>query len=118
MVGKSHVRKLSVILMMLLSAHLAHATRDAPADGEWISFGVPTRLNVGTQGHFYMLGSDQGACNGTTPTYFRVDMSKDHWKEFYAMVLYASAQGKSLECVVVSGCGTSEVWVEYCTMVL
>jgi hypothetical protein len=71
---------------------------------------------LGTEGSFYMTASDQGACSGTTPTYFRVDTSEDHRKEFYAMILYAAAQQKSLECVVASGCGTTHVWIEYCTM--
>lgn len=104
-------------ILAFLAAVPAHAGRDAPANGEWIGFGVPNRLNVGTVGHFYMLGSDHGACSGTTPTYFRVDMTKPYFKEFYALVIYASAQQKPMECVVVSGCGTSEVWVEYCTAV-
>jgi hypothetical protein len=105
-------------VIAFLATAPAHAGRDASANGGWIGFGVPKRLQVGTLGHFYMVGSDQGACNNITPNFFRLDMTKPHWKEFYALVLYASAQEKPLECVVVSGCGTPEVWVEYCTVAL
>ena len=45
----------------LVVAAPAFATRNAPANGEWISFGVPTRINVGSTGPFYMMGNDMGA---------------------------------------------------------
>ena len=41
-------------------------------------------------------------------------MCATHFKEFYSWVLMMSAQNKSIDCMVVSGCGSSQVWVKYC----
>jgi hypothetical protein len=96
----------------------ANATTNAGSNGQWISIGVPTRINVGSAGFFYLTGNDHGTCASTLPTYFRSDMSKTYWKEFYAMVLFAHANQKPLECLVESACGTTEVWITYCTLPL
>lgn len=87
---------------------------DASEEGDWISIGVPKRLHLGTDGLFYIDGKSHGKCAGTKPNYFRMDMSKPHFKEFYSWMLYMAAQKKGLDCRVKSGCGSSEVWVEYC----
>ncbi len=91
---------------------------DANNNGGWISLGVPVFMHLGTDGTFYLNGSDQGSCGGVRPTYFRVDTSAAHWKEFYALVLLSATNGKPMDCPVSSGCGSSEVWVSYCRVPL
>lgn len=114
-------RQLSAVMaamVLLLSSGDSDATLNASGTGQWISIGVPTYVhlgtNGGTNGDFYMNGSDQGSCQSVTPSHFRFDMSQPHWKEMYALLLYAAANQKSLECTVDSGCGTTYVWVSYC----
>jgi hypothetical protein len=100
----------------LLLGHVAlpaHAL-DAAADGDWISLGRPKQIHMGTNGTFYLNGSNQGNCAGVRPQYFRVDMSAPHWKEFYAWMLTMSATQGVMDCRVASGCGSAEVWVNYC----
>jgi hypothetical protein len=105
-----------LLAAVLVVSAPAFATRNASANGEWISFGVPTRINVGSTGAFYMMGNDMGSCASTTPVYVRSDMEQPHWKEFYAMVILAQANQRPMECLVASGCGSNEVWVTYCTL--
>lgn len=104
-------------LSLLMSLTFISGTAKAN-DGDWISIGVPTMIHQGTDGAFYLNGNDQTSCNGVMPSYFRVDMNAPHWKEFYALVLYSSANNRHLACTVQSGCGTPEVWVRYCRVSL
>jgi hypothetical protein len=98
----------------LLSSGDSSATLNATGTGQWISIGVPTDVFLGTNGQFYLRGSDIGSCQSVLPTYFRIDTSQPKWKEMYALLLYTAANQKAIACVVDSGCGTSEVWVSYC----
>jgi hypothetical protein len=105
------------ILMMFMTFALFFNTAKAN-DGDWISIGVPTIIHQGTDGQFFLNGTTPTACNGVVPDYFRADMNAPHWKEFYALILYASANNRGIDCVVKSGCGTSQVWVSYCRVYL
>jgi hypothetical protein len=69
---------------------------------------------MGTNGAFYLNGDNEGTCAGVKPTYFRVDTSAPHWKEFYTWILTASMRKKSMTCMVDSGCGTGQLWIHYC----
>lgn len=109
-----HTRKLPLIaLLAALLPPPCHAL-DAAANGNWISLGVPSYLHMGTDGRFFVNGTDQGSCAAVRPQYFRVDTSAQHWKEFYAWLLTMSATQKEMHCVVDSGCGSDQVWVSYC----
>lgn len=92
------------------------APYNASGPGEWISLGYPTRMYVGTEGDFYIIGSDMGTCAATRPTYIRASMNDPKFKEFYALLLYAAASQKVMECVVDSGCGADQVWTKYCAV--
>lgn len=115
------MKKIIITLITLLSifgiASNALAL-DANGNGQWISIGVPNYMHMGTDGAFYLNGTNQGRCNGAEPRYFRVDMKAPHFKEFYSWVLMASTKDLSMDCVVVSGCGGSEVWIKYCRSAL
>lgn len=101
--------------VLLLGQLLAPAQAlDAPADDHWISLGRPSQFHMGTNGTFYLNGPNQGSCAGVRPQYFRVDTSAPHWKEFYAWLLTMSATQGVMDCRVASGCGSAEVWVNYC----
>ena len=108
----------AVAAAMLLSSGESGATVNATGNGQFISIGVPSFVHLGTNGDFYLNGTDQGMCTSLSPTYFRFDTSQLHWKEVYALLLYAAANQKSVDCVVDSGCGTSQVWVSYCRTAL
>lgn len=109
-----HIRKLLLLALWAgLLSPPCHAL-DASVNGEWISLGAPSYLHMGTDGEFYLNGTDQGSCAGVRPQYFRVDTSAPHWKEFYAWLLTMSATRKEMHCVVRSGCGSDQVWVSYC----
>ena len=99
-----------LITMFALNAYALNAV----SNGKWISLGTPSFIHQGTDGRLYLNGTNQGQCSGVKPTYFRVDMSKPHFKEFYSLLLTLSAQKKSLDCIVDSGCGSNQVWVSYC----
>jgi hypothetical protein len=87
----------------------------ALADAQWMNVGVPTQVWLGTNGDFFMKGSENDTCNVVSPSYYRVDTNAQHWKDFWGFILYMAAQNKPLRCTVDKGCGTSEVWVSYCT---
>jgi len=106
--------KLSVICLWAgVLSQPCHAL-DAPSNGSWLSLGVPSYIHMGTDGAFYLNGTDQGSCAGVRPQHFRVDTSAPHWKEFYAWLLTMSATKREMHCVVSNGCGSDEVWVSYC----
>ena len=98
----------------LLALSAGEAATNASGTGEWISVGLPTYVNAGTEGHFYLVGNDHGTCGGQAVTYFRFDMNGVKWKEVYALLLSAATAQKYVTCVVDTGCGTSEVWAKYC----
>jgi hypothetical protein len=98
----------------LLGSGDSSATINATGTGQWISIGVPSDVWLGTNGQFYLRGTDTGTCQSVLPSYFRIDTSQPKWKEMYALLLYTAANQKAIACVVDSGCGTSEVWVSYC----
>jgi hypothetical protein len=104
-----------LIAVFLLSVASISSHAEEPI---WISIGIPQRVHQGTDGTFYLNGTAPTSCNGVVPDYFRVNTNAPHWKEFYALILYAAANGKSLDCVVQNGCGTSQVWVKYCRVEL
>ena len=87
---------------------------DANTNGEWISLGVPSFVHMGTTGDFYLNGTNQGMCANVAPQYFRLDMSASNFKEFYSWLLIMATTGKPIDCVVDSGCGSSQLWVHYC----
>ncbi len=107
------LRILMGVLLVTLTTLKAEAV-DAEQNGKWISLGVPNYIHQGTDGRLYLNGDAQGRCAGVKPTYFRVDLSKEHAKEFYSLLLFMTAQKKPLVCVVDSGCGSTQVWVSYC----
>jgi hypothetical protein len=109
------LRLVALSCLLLAGARPAVAALDAPADGHWISIGVPANVHLSTvSGGFFLNGSDPGKCANVTPDYFRFDTTQPRWKEMYALILYSAAQGKALECVVASGCGSNEIWTSYC----
>lgn len=109
----------SLVVSLYSSVSTASSAKNAEANGKgWISLGVPSKLHMGTEGSFFLNGTNQGKCGGVSPTYFRMDMSQPHFKEFYSWLLYMRTQNKPLDCVVQRGCGTSDVWVRYCRGVL
>jgi hypothetical protein len=110
--------RLVLMAAMMIGSTDAGATVNATANGQFMSIGVPSIVHQGTNGDFYLQGTDQGMCQSLMPTYFRFDTSRPHWKEMYALLLYAASNQKSMDCVVDSGCGTSEVWVSYCRTAL
>jgi len=77
---------------------------DAPANGKWISIGVPNYIHNGVDGSFYLQGNNQGHCQNVRPGYFRVDMDQPHFDEFYSWLLLMSAQKQPIDCVAASGC--------------
>jgi hypothetical protein len=105
------IRLLGTILLIPLTTH---ATTNATANGQWISLGVPTNVYMGTTGSFYLTGDDMGSCGSTTPNYVRVDTSQSHWKDFYALILFAAANRSYVVCDINSGCGSAELWTGYC----
>lgn len=107
-------KSLLSIALITLSMN-AFSTSDAQSNGSgWISLGKVKMFHMGTEGKLYINGTDQGQCGGVTPLYFRMDMQKPHFKEFFSWMLQMQEQKKSLDCVVDRGCGTDEVWVKYC----
>jgi hypothetical protein len=111
-------RFFSLLIFALAGTLPAAATIDGTGPNTWISIGVPTRLHVGATGDFYLEGSDHGRCNNVRPDYFRMDMSQPHFKDVYAALLVAAANGTAVDCVVDSACGTSQVWLHYCRIPL
>lgn len=103
--------KWCMILMML---SLTSYAGDVSKDGEWINIGVVNYIHIGTKGEFYMNGSNHDSCAGVRPTHFQVNMSNTYFKEFYGWILMMSQTKKPIQCVVASGCGTGNIWVEYC----
>ena len=106
--------RLSLYILLLISLATAASTLDAHKDGEWISLGQPKYFHMGTDGRFYLNGTHQGSCAGVRPIHFRVDMSAPYFDKFYSWTLYMAAQKKRMDCVIKSGCGTEQVWVDYC----
>ncbi|QMV15445.1 hypothetical protein [Vibrio spartinae] len=103
------------IFVIGLMVHVNSFALDAQGNGNgWISLGVPNYIHMGTDGRFYLNGTHQGQCAGVRPQYFRLNMDKPHFKEFYSWLLSMQVQKKSLDCVVDSGCGSDQVWVSYC----
>jgi hypothetical protein len=89
-------RALSLTRMVILTLApflptAALPATNATANSDWISIGVPSNIFLGTAGVFYMTGTDMGSCTSTTPTYFRVNTSANHWKELYSLFLYSHA---------------------------
>lgn len=111
-------KRLSGVLLTVcfsfVLANTALSSTNAAQNGGWISVGIPSFMHLGTQGAFYLNGTDQGTCGGVQPTYFRFDTNQPHWKEMYALIQVSSANERPMDCVVDSGCGTTEVWVSYC----
>jgi hypothetical protein len=107
-----------LVAAMVIASGDSGATVNATGNGQFLSIGVPSYVHLGTNGDFYLQGTDQGTCQSLQPTYFRIDTSQAHWKEMWALLLYSSANQKSLDCVVDSGCGTTQVWVSYCRTAL
>lgn len=110
--------RFALLAAMMVGSPDSRATVNATGNGQFISIGVPVFVHMGTNGDFYLNGSDQGMCQSLSPTYFRFDTSQPRWKEMYALLLYAAANQKSIDCVVDSGCGSSQVWVSYCRSAL
>lgn len=113
------MKSIKLAIFLVLGVIFSGSVNALDADGNsngWISLGVISFIHMGTDGdgNFHLNGTDQGKCAGVTPQYFRVDMNLSHFKEFYAWLLTMQAQGKSIDCSVDSGCGTSQVWVRYC----
>ena len=117
-------RYLAFATLALVAMLPASATIDGTGPNTWISVGIPYQTHQGTlgappaTGDFYLTGTDHGRCNNVRPDYFRFDMSQPHWKEMYAGLLYAAANEKPIDCVVDSGCGTTQVWVSSCRIPL
>jgi hypothetical protein len=114
------VRRINWIVIAIFAVQLsatAHAY-DAAGNGEWMTMGVPRQVHQGSQGDFYLTGNAMAKCANVTPNYIRINMSDSHWKEMYALILFAAAQGLSIECVIDSGCGGTQVWVTYCRTLL
>ena len=109
-------RALAITALALSFGFASQAEINATAAGQWISIGIPSRMNVGTTGQFYLIGNDHGTCAGQPVTYFRFDMNGTRWKEVYALLLAAAASQKYIQCVVETGCGTTEVWATYCSV--
>ena len=87
---------------------------DATSNGNWISLGAPSYIHMGTDGRFYLNGTNQGSCSGVRPNYFRMDMNDPQFNNMYSWILLMSAQKKPMDCIVKSGCGSTEIWVDYC----
>ena len=107
-------RFLSTVVFFFLLSPVAWGLDAHGNNNGWISLGTPSYIHMGTNGVFYLNGDDEGRCAGVKPQYFRVDMNRPHFKEFYGWMLTMQAQDKSLECMVEDGCGSNEVWVSYC----
>jgi hypothetical protein len=107
------MKKLAISLFCIFLANSAFSL-DAASNGGWISVGVPSFIHIGTDGKFYLNGSDQGSCGSVKPQYMRLDMGATHFKEFYSWLLFMSAQKKAIACTVSHGCGQNEVWTTYC----
>lgn len=109
------MRKLIVSFLLVFVPVTQVLALDAEGNGSgWISLGVPKHIHIGSDGRFFLNGTNEGKCGGVSPRYFRLDMSKPHFKEMYSWLLTMSAQGKPLDCVVDTGCGSDQVWVSYC----
>ncbi|MDE1327268.1 hypothetical protein [Vibrio aestuarianus] len=114
------MNKITLVFISLLSISFSinSYALDATKDGDWISMGVPSYFHVGTQGLFYVNGpagsTQHGSCAGVKPHYFRMDMGAPHFYAMYSWMLHMSKENKPVGCVVKSGCGTNQVWVEYC----
>jgi hypothetical protein len=106
------MRRVCILVLMVLSPLVL--ALDATDNGKWISMGVPNYIHIGTEGHFYIQGNNHGSCASTVPGYFRLDMSKPHFDKFYSWLLLMSATKQPIDCVAKSGCGTNDLWVEYC----
>ena len=104
---------ISVIFVVFSLSGYAVAL-DGHADGAWISLGVPNHSHFGTETNIYLKGSNMGRCAGVRPNYFRINQSGPNANAFFSLILYSAAQGKALDCVVDSGCGSDQVWVKYC----
>lgn len=102
------------VSLLFAFATVAFASMDATQNGGWISIGIPNYMHLGTDGTFYLNGTDQGMCAGVRPSYIRFNTGKDHWKEMYVMIQVAAANDRPMDCVIDTGCGTSELWVSYC----
>lgn len=110
--------RFGLMAAIMVSSADSDATVHATANGQFISIGVPASVHMGTNGDFFLNGTDLGMCQSLYPSYVRFDTSQPRWKEMYALLLYAATNQKSVDCVVDSGCGTSQVWVSYCRTVL
>jgi hypothetical protein len=107
------MNKLISILFFVFASNMSFAL-DAAGNGGWISVGVPSYIHIGTDGRFYLNGTDQGSCESVRPQYIRLDMEATHFKEFYSWLLLMSAQKKEIACTVSHGCGQNEIWTTYC----
>ena len=114
------MRCIKVMIVGLFVANLAPSAQaqDGGANGDWMTLGVPRHVHQGSLGAFYLTGAAMGKCANVTPQYARFNMNDSHWKEMYALILYAASQGLSVDCIVDSGCGGLEVWVTYCRTLL
>lgn len=110
--------RLSIAALCVAGVIPPASAYDAVANGEWMTVGFPRQVHQGTRGDFYLTGSAMGKCANVTPNYVRMNMSEPNWKEMYALILYAASQQLSLDCVVDSGCGGTQVWVTYCRTML
>lgn len=71
---------------------------------------------MGTYGNglLHITGSDHGTCAGVKPSYFRIDLNDQHAYLMYSYMLTAAKDNTDVSCLVSSGCGQSNVWVQYC----
>ncbi|CCO47440.1 hypothetical protein VIBNISOn1_30134 [Vibrio nigripulchritudo SOn1] len=106
------IKKILLVASIVMSFNASAI--NANSNGEWIRLGVPSYVHIGTDGRFFLNGTSQGSCANKRPTYFRMDMNKPHFEKTYSWLLMMSTQSKPIDCVVDSGCGSSEVWVSYC----
>lgn len=109
---------LSLCLTLLMST--SAWAQNGNANGDWVGLGVPTDVHMSTtgDGKLHLRGNAMGTCAGVKPAYFRLDMNKPHSYMMYSAILNAANNGKAMRCVVTAGCGSSQVWFEYCYMPL
>ena len=103
-----------LVVPLLFLITLSVKADDMLSNGQWLTLGYPTKFHIGTNGALYISGSNIGACDNVKPTYFRVSMDAPHFDNFYSFVLFSAANKKPIDCMIKSGCGSSQVWVEYC----
>jgi hypothetical protein len=81
----------------------------------WVTMGVPKTVHIGTDGIRYVSGLSKDTCNAVVPDYWAVDTSTEHSQAFWNWILYMSALGKSIDCIVpAADCGKKIVHINYC----